>query len=457
MRATLIAPGTFSALLLTTTILHTRGIALGADYSVEDRPHATIRYRGMSRECPEALARIVSTLHEAYVGELGFNLPDDIVVTLDTEARQFALLYTTAEGEIVLRIPSAQYLRGAKRSGIDPIYGLAREIGRMAMLRLTKAQPWMTLAASEGWTHYIGSVMVDKVFGDLGTRAWPVEYDYLADGTRRLETQLSSSPKTPTVQGAGLWQQLAKKLPRRGMAGFFRAIGEGPIDPNDPTPGIQKALRLASPDSAVLSWWQKAAPLFVEPRRSGGTSPEIVDPRFLEGLRVTLRYGDNRGDGQEDLANASYAVRYEAPSGRWFMTGVCFLGNRYGSLLTVQPPATISLLNEQMKVIAEFKGVFSFVRRSDPQWVRMMVPPTRVPQRFAICVDFHGSRDQGIGMQYDRASEGHSLIGLPAKGFTPRDRGDWMIQLELGRTAETDPLADPKTWLPTTQPAKVKR
>jgi len=428
-------------------------VCRGTDSETARQSHATVRYANIPREYADAIARLASVAREIMVDELGLEAPDEISITVTKEAGRPVLLYTDNQDRLVLRVPTPSQLRRPQRSGIDYVYALSRELGRMSITRPTRASTCLVPAAVEGWAHYIASVLVDRLHGAVGSRLWPDEYDYLKSGTQRLDAQLASSVQPPIVRAAGLWRTLAGLLPKRGMKDCFRAIGKLKADSTDSRSIVlEPLLKMATDETAINDWWRRAAAVLFTAQATENDRPETVEPKSLSASPIVLRYDDDKGEGQETLLCGEYVVRFVAPPTPWYLTAVSFCGAGFGSASSGPPIAKIRLLDDQKRVLARLQSPYSFGRRREAQWVTMPVAPTRVPAVFFLCVEFAAGRSWEVSVQYDHDSRGHSLIGMPGGQFMPFDRGDWMIRAELDRPREFDPLSDPKLWPPATPP-----
>ncbi len=425
----------------------------GADYKRQRQSHVTVRYRGLLRDYARAIARTVSTARQVSVDEFGFGMPDEIAVMAEVDASQPRLLYTDGADRIYLRVRSPQALREPSRSGTYHIYALCREVARLGLYRRLEDYRWMTPAATEGWTHYMGSVLVDRLYARLGRRLWPDRYEYLADGTQRLKAQLAARPVSSLVEAAGRWRQLAERMPRRRFAGLFRAMDEARPVPADPGRAVLDILnRTLTDQAAATAWWSQAGQaLFVGPGAPGDQA-ETIEPKRLSGSLLILRHDNNKSGGRRHLENGGYAVRFHAPAGPWYLTGVHVHVSRAVSRRGAPQDATIRLLEGEKNVVAEFKMPYTCFGRREPQWIQMPVPPTRPPRDFVVWVALSGTKDDAHYVHYDRTAKGHSMIGLPGGRWQALAQGEWMIRAELDRPMEADPLADPAYRAPTTQP-----
>jgi len=70
----------------------------------------------------------------------------------------------------------------------------------------------------------------------------------------------------------------------------------------------------------------------------------------------------------------------------------------------------------------------------------VVLPPTRVPRQFYICLNFRPTGTRGVFVAFDTSTQGNSLTGTPGKPGRPFNQGDWMIRVELDQPKEANPL-----------------
>jgi hypothetical protein len=171
---------------------------------------------------------------EVYV-ELGFNMPEKVNLSITCGDGVSANLFNDGQNQLFLSIPSLDTLAPPAKSGVFNLYGMCHELGHIAMYRTLKNKDWMTGAAAEGWAHYIGSVVVDRVFAAEGESLRPVPYDYRQDGTARLEKQVASKSPDDMTVAAAQWQKLGAIIGLRGFAQLLAAWESADVDPVRPS------------------------------------------------------------------------------------------------------------------------------------------------------------------------------------------------------------------------------
>jgi hypothetical protein len=429
--------------------------SLAASAAEVSAPHVKVTYEGVSEQQAKAVAETLSAAREVYVKRFGFDMPEQIRCMVECGAGKPSRLYTDGEDRVFLSLPSPDKLQRPARSGTFTLYGLCHELGHVAMYRVLKSRPWMTTGAAEGWAHYAGSAVVDDVYKARGEKLWtPDPYDYRADGTARLLRQLKEKNPSDVTQGAGQWQKLGVIVGDAGFAGVFRALEGARADGADAkavSQALADALARAQPDKAdaLKQWWSGAAPVLLESVEASGFRKTGIDRAKLQRRPVKLEFDDGAADGKKSIAGGGHARKFAAPGGGdWYLTAISVHGARYGA---PQPPASatfdVALCDADMRPIATWKQPYRAFERGESKWVRIEIPPTRVPpgaEGFYVALDFHPSASQGVYVSFDDATKGTdragSLVATPGKKGNPFTAGDWMIRAELDRPKSTDAL-----------------
>src|SRR4051812_23464200 len=190
------------------TILSCLAVSTLAPAAVVEAPNAQVKYEGIDEKQAKAIAQTISAARKVYVDEFGFDMPETIVATVSAKAGQPTRLYNDGLDRLNLSIPNAALLDRPQKSGVFHLYGMCHELGHLAMYRLLKDHDWLTGAAAEGWAHYAGSVVVDRVYAAEGEKLWADPYDYRQDGLVRLKKQLSAASADSIVKAAGEWMEL---------------------------------------------------------------------------------------------------------------------------------------------------------------------------------------------------------------------------------------------------------
>ena len=168
----------------------------------------------------------------------------------------------------------------------------------------------------------------------------------------------------------------------------------------------------------------------------------------MKGQPLKLELDDGSAEGKKSVAGGGHARRFVAPGGDdWYLTAVSVYGARYGGPAPPTTSFTVALCDDDMLPIAAWKQPNKLFERGEPKWVRIELPPTRVPpdaDGFYLCFDFRPTATQGVFVYFDESTkgkaEGSSLVATPGKEGSPFAGGDWMIRVELDRPKATDAL-----------------
>ncbi|MCC7292193.1 MAG: hypothetical protein IT449_09060 [Phycisphaerales bacterium] len=405
-------------------------------------PHVRVNYRDMGSTHAQAIADTVSAAWTVYRDEFGFDMPETVLVEAAIERGAGARLYTDGADRLYLTLPDAAKLNRPEVSGVFNLYGMCHELGHMAMYRMLKNRDWMTTAAAEGWAHYAGSLVVDRVYALKGEKLWCDPYDYRKDGSARLTQQLAGPDPDEVTRGAGQWRALEQIIGLKGFAPLFRGWYAAQPDLADPAPALSAAAGRAIPAKAaqIEPWWSKARELFVERRAISSMAARTLDPGKLSGKPTAMQGDDGTPDGKKSIAGGGHARLFESPGGEWYLRGVSLFGSRYGAPEAPSESFEIALCDEQMRPIATWAKPYSTFDRGDARWVKLDVQPTLVPAKFYVCFNFRPTGTKGVYVSYDSSTKGHSQTATPGKPGSPFDAGDWMIRVDLDKPKSADAL-----------------
>jgi hypothetical protein len=299
------------------------------------------------------------------------------------------------------------------------------------MYRRIADRTWLTTAASEGWAHYLGSHLVDRVYAQEGPDLWPDNYNYIEDGTYRLRQQLGRGTNSATLEGARLWSDLGDILDPRDFNELFKAWGK-----LGQTPGheaLKSALLLQSSDSRLRDWWDRAAPVLLENVQASTVSTKRAERKDLLNQTKELFHDDNQPAGKRSLAGGGHAVRFEIGDSAPFLTAVRIHGSRYGAPQAPAEEFSVWLCDKDFKAIEQFRFPYGRFARGEAAWVELPVEPISLPRTFFICVGFNPTATKGVYVSHDAKGQGTSVMGLPGK--TPRtfSAGDWMIRAKIDK------------------------
>jgi hypothetical protein len=402
-------------------------------------PHVELNHSGIDETHAKAIAETIAAAREVYVTHFGFDMPETIRASVTCAPGQPSRLFTDGSDSLFLSMADKQTLTPPGKSGTFTLYGMCHELGHMAMYRVLRERDWMTTAASEGWAHYAGSVVVDQVYTAKGQDLWSDPYDYRADGTARLAKQLSSATPSPIAKGAEQWQKLDAIVGAKSFPKFFAAWNSA--SPDKPADALLSTLIQAHPQKkqALRDWWKQASPLLVESRQASEFKKTQIPASRLTGRPAKLAGDDDTADGKRSIAGAAQGRRFTAAD-RACLTAVWIHGARYGA---PKPPTTsfdVVLCDDQFRPIATWPKPHAAFQRGEPAWVRLDVPPTLVPGTFYLCVNFKATATNGVYLDFDTSTQGNSVTGTPGKEPQPFEQGDWMIRVEVDQLKEADAL-----------------
>lgn len=400
----------------------------------------SVSYAGIDRTYAEAIARTVGAARALAAEQFGFDMPKTITVSVRAETDGVVRLYTDGADRFFLTVRSQRDLRKPAASGIFHLYGLCHEVGHLAMYRLIRDHSWLTTAAAEGWAHYMGSRLVDAVHKREGKDLWPDAYDYLADGTKRLNRQISGRSRGDAPRGAKLWQQLGAIIGDKGFVKLFKAWSQAKVDPTDPAAALGKALSAVSSDKRLAGWWARAGRALILKRPRSGFAARTAKPDDLTGKGVQLAGDDGTAAGKRSIAGSGHAVRLASAGPGWYLTGVKVFGACYGRVATTDS-FRLWLCDKEFRPIASFVfpyGVFPYGRQG--RWAHLAVKPTQVPAQFIVCVSFNPTASKGVFVYHDAQAGGNSLTGLPGRAGQKFTGGDWLVRAEIDQLKTADAL-----------------
>jgi RNA polymerase sigma-70 factor (ECF subfamily) len=356
---------------------------------------------------------------------------------------QPARLHTDGNDRVFLSLPSADKLARPQKSGVFNLYGMCHELGHAAMYRVLKDRDWLSGAGAEGWAHYAGSVVVDRVYEVEGQKLWWDAYDYRADGTARLTKQLEAGKDADeTTRAAGQWQALEKIIGKKEFPRVFAAWQAAKVDAAKPE-AVRTALEGLYPakKAELAAWWKSAEPLLVEKRAASGFAKLQAKPAQLSGKVAALAGDDGKPDGKKSIAGSGHARLFQVPGpGRWYLRAVSVYGARYGRSPAPKRDFDLALCDKDLRPVASWKVPYAKFKYGREEWVRLEVEPTLVPDEFTACVAFQPTATEGVFVSFDSGSTGHSLTGTPGKAGAEFKQGDWMIRVELDQLKSADAL-----------------
>jgi hypothetical protein len=316
----------------------------------------------------------------------------------------------------------------------------------MAMYRTLKDRPWITSAAAEGWAHFAGSVVVDRVFAAKGPELWSPAYDYGKDGSPRLDAQLAAKSPSDVTRAAAAWRELEAVVGRRGFAKLFAQWQQD--RPKTPDALLASAAA-AFPDKkpALAAWWSAATvKLFFDPPPDASAEKKVTaQPSELSGKPVELHGDDGTADDRRSIGGGGHARRFaQEGAGEWFLTSVSVHGARYGPRKAPDTQFDVALCDAEMHVVATWSFPYSSFAFGEMEWTKIPISlPTRVPAGgFHVCLDFHPTATNGVYVAIDTSSRGASSVATPGRTGKPLETGDWMIRATIDRRPDRGALGE---------------
>jgi len=194
-----------------------------------------------------------------------------------------------------------------------------------------------------------------------------------------------------------------------------------------PTPIPADMLDRAKAMNAKAAAASSVPPLFLS-AESGMAVPEGA---------TRFSYVKDRTTDKWSLGGSGHAVLFERPAKADTLIAVQIFAGRYGM---ANPPAEdfhVYLLDEKRNILSDFRFPYGMIRRTtDMHWYNLPIrPPTALPQKFHIALNFNPQQTKGIYLGIDKdVSESHSFTGVPglAKGLVTvngtKFAGEWMVR-----------------------------
>jgi hypothetical protein len=406
----------------------------GASLQVSDEQtvrgkHVLVTHACISNRYAEAIARTVAAAREICTHDFGFSMPELIFVNVHLKPDAKCGLFNDGNDTFALTIRHHDDLLKPATSKIYHLYGLCHETAHLAMYRRIHNRQWLTSAAAEGWAHYLGSHLVDRVYAREGADLWPDAYDYIEDGTKRLQQQSDDDGDSATVKGARLWSELEQIIGTEKLDNLLQAWGS--IKEPNRAEALRPALLAQKDDERLVDWWERAAPAFVQIAEASNVSAKKADRKDLLNKPREVFHDDGQPAGKRSIAGGGHGARFEMADSSSYLTAIRIHGSRYG---TPQPAAeefSVWLCDEGFKPIEEFQFPYGRFARGEPAWVELPVEPTALPRKFFVCVGFNPTARKGVYVSHDSGTTEHSVIGLPGKTPRPFAAGDWMIRIKV--------------------------
>jgi serine/threonine protein kinase len=169
----------------------------------------------------------------------------------------------------------------------------------------------------------------------------------------------------------------------------------------------------------------------------GAAAPRIFAASLPKGV-VRLSYVGDSSEDKRSLGGSGHAVLFDRPERAQSVVAVQLYASRYGLPEPPEEDFHVWLLDENRKVLQDFRFPYAKIVRGPMRWYTLSMPPTEVPKRFYVALSFNPEQTKGIYLGLDKkVKESHSSIGLPEGGFEPiGSPSDWMVRVWLTAPAQ---------------------
>jgi hypothetical protein len=273
------------------------------------------------------------------------------------------------------------------------------------------------------------------VFEWKGEALWPRPYDYREDGMARLQRMLAA-PKNDGDREAGKWLELEAIIGRKGFCDVFRRWAKADPDLMHPSESLLPALEtgVGSQAKPLRDWWASAAPLLLRPVQVSPIPAVAIAPDSLSGKPVVLALDDGTSDGKYSTEVSAHGRKFSVASpGEWYLRAIYVYAERYGDVEPPNKKLDIALCDSEMRPIAVWQKPYAAFPKREMEWVRLEVPPTKVPNVFYLALHLRPSVFDRIYVAMDNSTKGDSVGSRPGEPPEAFDKGDWMIRVELDR------------------------
>ncbi len=176
-----------------------------------------------------------------------------------------------------------------------------------------------------------------------------------------------------------------------------------------------------------------------EKSKDAGNTPKLGETR-------ELALDDGKPAGKKSFPRG-HASMFKSPRGEWYLTSVRVHGARYGMPQAPKEDFHVTLCDKNYKPIKDFMFPYSKFKRSEKsEWVTLHMEPTKVPEKFLICLNFNAERTKGVYVSHD--AEGTGRVGLPDKPSGIFTGGDWLIRPTLNPSGVVPAASADKKILP---------
>ena len=158
---------------------------------------------------------------------------------------------------------------------------------------------------------------------------------------------------------------------------------------------------------------------------------------------IKLQHGDGIQDSKRSMTGAGHAVRFECPDEeQWYLSAVAVHGSRYGTKTPPRDKFSVLVASEDLKSYLRIPKPYSVFKRGEPKWVKINLPPVKIPKVFQVGMFFNPTRSKGVYVGIDKdSSPTHSMTIIADDASKNKSdlQGDWMIRAFVTKKAPKNP------------------
>ncbi len=217
-------------------------------------------YEDYTERYAKASLKILNILKMNAV-KLGFPFPKRIEFNIVRSNKNMLYVRRDNPNLITWEFKSVNDFLAPEKSGYYNVYGLCHEMGHVCMGNITPHYSWMTNDYSEGWANYFGSLMIEKVYKNLGVEAWPDQHEY--HKSRGLQAFLKNikantlSKEKDYYYCSLFWYKLSSRIGKNNIRNFFYAIQMSDINIRNSDTKFLLLLKQYKLDSDFIEDFQK--------------------------------------------------------------------------------------------------------------------------------------------------------------------------------------------------------
>jgi hypothetical protein len=407
------------------------------------KPGVVVETKGISRAYGEAFAAILSESRKAYKELYGFDLPETLTFRIARDPKGQCRLFTDGESCLYLTVTTQQQLAPWPQSGVANLYGTCHELGHIVMYSGMRNLVGLPEGVGEGWAHYTGSEVLDRVAARLGKNIWPDPYDNVVEceGTGRLKKldNQDFGKLDPTSCAAKVFYEVDKKYGPEIVGRSMRQALSTKPSGKEIMPLFVEAVRKNTGDKTACDWVPQS---LLTAKVQWKVKQKKVDDNFFADMKanadktgMVLCYDNGKSGGKISSAGGGHAVLFQAPEskGDWLLDRVDIYGGRYGGKEAPKIDFTIYICDEDFNPIREFNRPYRLFPDYKECWHRIPIDPVKVPRRFYVCVNFNPTNSRGVFIHYDKSVKtSHSRWALPyTYNMDVDETYDWMIRPHL--------------------------